>query len=168
MPRTITYISLPAPQTFNLTLNGLNLNTQLNVYFEGKKLPYRSTVTGTNKSCVYKEGDASAAPTTDSNGTARIVVILGSDYGNLVSYSESSVIKAIEQDSVSKKLVIVDSYSIDSSTLPSDYTTKARCYCSTTITKSVKIDTTVETKTWDFTDPAKDALAGGTLQFETL
>ena len=138
------------------------------MYFEGKKLPYYSTVTGTNKSCVYKNGDASAGPVTDSNGKAEIVLILGSDYSSLVGYSESSVIKALEQDSISKKIVIVDAYSISSTALPADYPTKARCYCSTTITKSVKIDTTVETKNWDITDPNKDALAGGTLLFETL
>lgn len=168
MPRTVTSLSLPSPQIFNLKVNGLNVNTKLNVYYEGKKLPYYSATVGTTKSSVFTEGDATSAPATDSNGKATITIILGSDYSSLSGFSESSVLAALEQDSVAKKIVVVDKFSIDSSTLPADYPSIARCYCSTTIKKSVKIDTTVESKTWDFTDPVKDALAGGTLQFETL
>ena len=158
MAKIITRIDLPAPQIFTLSLKGLNINTNLNVYFDGKKLPYYSTVVGQSLSSVYPTGNANGVPTTDGNGASDITFILQSNYGSLVGYSESSVIDAFALDSAAKKVVIVDKASIDTDILPSNYAELARCVASTIIYKTVSQSNRVEQKVWD--TPEDTALTG--------
>jgi len=157
MARTITRLDMPAAQRIIVNVNGLNVNTILNVYFNGTKLPHVKDIGVVNalggfftvgRSSVYNNGNVMAAPTTDSNGQASLVLYLQSDYRSLLNNSEAALSEALAMDATAKKVIIVDRASIDSDTLPSNYADIARCIASTTVYKSISKSILAETRTW--------------------
>jgi hypothetical protein len=148
MARTISTIGVVGGQSFNVTINGLNVRTNLSVYFDTKKVPATSL-----QPRAGKLGDPII---TDGNGRVEFIYFLDQPTSDFVNIPEASFIDIINKDSGIKNLVVVDSASINTSTLPDNYSAICRCYAVKQIDKAFTVNFT-EVKDWG----DQTAFAGG-------
>lgn len=148
MARTVTSVDIIPSQTFKITINGLNVYTVLNVYYDNQK------VSSSNLRDLKPRTDSVTATIggpniilTDDNGKAEFNFTLPQNYQSLVNNTEAALFDALNRDSGIKTLVVVDAASVSSNTLPSNYRTLARCYAESTIRKSVQV-TFTDVKDW--------------------
>lgn len=168
MARTVTKVDIIPSQTFKITINGLNVYTILNVYYDNQKVdsanlrdlkPRVDSVTSTIGS--------SNVVLTDNNGKAEFNFTLPQNYTSLVNNTEAALFDALRRDTGVKTLVVVDAASISSNTLPDNFRTVARCYAETTIKKSVQV-TFTDVKDWGSINGSNNTLTLANTRIVTI
>lgn len=148
MARTISSVGVVGGQAFQVTINGLNVRTNLSVYFDTKLVPAASL-----QPRAGKIGDPIV---TDGNGKVEFIYFLEQPTSDFVNIPEASFIDIVNKDTGLKNLVVVDSASISANTLPDNYASTCRCFAVREIEKAFTVNFT-EVKDWG----TSTATAGG-------
>lgn len=128
---TVKTITQPVNQGFDIKVNGLNIDTSLNVYYD-------NTIVA-NNSLEPRNGKIGDPVVTDKSGQARFIFYIRDTYEELINKPESQLISTLNKDIGDKKLVVVDKSSITSNTLPSNYKEVSRCYAELIVKKSFDV-----------------------------
>lgn len=146
MSRTVSRLDVINSSSFKITVNGLNVYTQLNVYYDNKKVvaPYIVDLKPSMDNILVTLLGVTVSlnllhvVTTDKNGQGQFLFFLPQDYSNLLNKSETLALDYLSKDAGIKSVVVVDRASIDTDTLPDNYKDVARCFAVATIKKSVE------------------------------
>lgn len=139
MARTVRKIDIVGSQSFSVVVNGLNINTLLNVYYDNQLVPAADL--------EPKNGKVGDAISTNSNGAADFIFYLKNPLGDFKDKPEATFIDFLSKDASAKTLVIVDKASVNDASLPNNYQTRSRCYATYELSKAFKV-TFTEIKDW--------------------
>jgi len=114
-------------QSLQIDINGLNINTNLNLYVDFKKV---------NLADVSLIDRPAATFSTDGSGRASFVFYYKEDLTQLNELPEAKYLEFISKNTGKVLLVVVDKASIDTPELPATYKTTARCYAEKFIERS--------------------------------
>jgi len=129
--KTIKTITQPVNQSFDIKVNGLNVSTIVNVYYDNLLV--------SASSLEPRDGKVGDPIITNDNGQARFVFYVKESYEELINKPEADFITTLNKDIGNKKLVVVDKASVNTQTLPSNYKSIARCYAELTVSKSFEV-----------------------------
>ena len=114
-------------QSLEININGLNINTNLNLYVDFKKVAL------TDVSLIDRP---TATFSTDGSGRANFVFYYKEDLTQLNDLPEAKYLEFLSKNTGKLLIVAVDKASIDTPELPSNYKTIARCYAEKYIERS--------------------------------
>jgi hypothetical protein len=144
-------------QSFYVEVVGLNINTEMNVYLDGRKLgafriqPYRRLL-GTNL-------------LTDEDGDLRFTFYYTDVVPSLANIPEAEFVNAVHKNTKLLSVVVVDRASINDLILPATFRKTARCYAERDILRTYEIQlTTVK----DVIDVRTGGVSRTTLGTQTL
>lgn len=125
--KIIDQIEAVADQSINITLSGLNINTNLNLYIDFKLVP--------STKIQLRDRPASEF-STDAFGKADFILYYNEDLTQLNDLPEAKYNEFITKNTGKVLIVVVDKASINTTELPSDYKIRARCYAEKYVERS--------------------------------
>lgn len=114
-------------QSFEVRVFGLNINTHLNMYVDGKK------VLANNVELLDRPGTVFS---TDRDGKAHFRFFYREDLSQLINIPEAKLYEFINKNTGRVLMVVVDKASIDTAELPSNYKQIARCFAEIYVDRS--------------------------------
>jgi len=130
--RTVQRVSQVGSQSFEVSVHGLNVGTTLNVYLDLNKV---------DAAKIHPQGSITGAPIkTDAAGKATFVVYYADAIPGLGNRPEAEYINFLSKSSHQLQVVVVDSVSINTPTLPDNFRDKCRCYAISNIYRSYSLE----------------------------
>jgi hypothetical protein len=130
--RTIQNVSQVGSQSFEVSVRGLSIGTNLSVYLDFNKL---------SAAQIHPSGKSAGDPlVTDAFGKATFVIYYTDTAPGLGNRPEAQYINFLDKSSQQLLVVVVDTASINTPALPEDYRTRCRCYATTNIYRSYRLE----------------------------
>ena len=130
--RTVKNVFEIAAQSFQIQVNGLNLNTDLNLYIDFKKV---------RPADIQPDGKLRGDKlTTDLYGKASFIYYYTDLVPGLGQLPEAQFVNFLNRSSSRISVVLCDKASQDGDTLPDDYASTVRCYSTGYILRSYQVN----------------------------
>lgn len=121
-------------QAFFIEVFGLNINTVMNVYLDGKKLP---------SNYIQPRGKNLGDPlSTDEDGSLHFYFYYRDSVPNIKNVPEAAFLDEISKNTRQLLVVVLDKASIDDATLPETFRRNVRCYAEKQILRTYDIQLT--------------------------